>query len=277
VSQLSFNLVNLGSFGNLRLQSMNLAEPGDDGYNIYVNADESSVSINGAWPKLMYDCSANIACPGSQPVKIENIPSDEEVISIANSFLSDHGISKDLYGEPVVQNDWRIMYDRNPAGAYVPETITVVYPLQIQDQTLYDEGGNKSGLNVSINVRNKKVISVYDLAVPNFQSSQYDAETDSAKLLKIAEKGGMYGYVQPNAKKFVDIELGTPKIELVRMWNYKNNQSEELLIPSLIFPITKLPDSDPYFYRNSVTVPLIKEILDKDNGNPIITPMMEKQ
>ncbi len=279
LGSLNLGLVDLGKFSNLRLQSASFIQPGAKGYNIYVSVDESNISINGMWPQpLTMESDQSKLCidgPGCgyNPVKLSEIPADEELISIANSFVAEYAIPVQAYGTPEVQNDWRIYYEaaQDKNNYYLPEVLNVVYPLMINGQFVYDEGGNKTGLNVGVNVRNKKVTSVWDLSLQNYQSSMYDSETDSARILKIAEKGGMYGYVDPNAKTVVDIELGTPKLEFVKMWNYKNFQSEELLIPSLIFPITNQPESSPnYYYRKSVVVPLIKEILDRDTNGGVM-------
>jgi hypothetical protein len=160
------------------------------------------------------------------------------------------------------------------ADYWLPDMLNVVYPLMIENQAVYDEGGNPSGLNVGINVRNKQVVSVWDLSVQNYQSSQYDAETDLNRIMKVAEQGGVYGYVDiTQGGRVVEIELAEPTIQYVKMWNYKNNQSEELLIPSLVFPIKEQPAGDQYFYRKSVVVPLVKEILDRNNNPVKILPL----
>ncbi len=287
LGSISLGLINLNSFPNLRLQSASFVQKSGDAYSVYVNVDESSININGMWPQPMplaaestTDSKLCIEGPncGNVPpqIKLSDIPADDELISIANSFVSEFGIPTQAYGTPLVQDDWRIYYNltEDKTNYYLPEVVNVIYPLMIKDQFIYDEGGNKTGLNVGIHVKTKKVMSVWDLSLQNYQSSMYDSETDSERILKVAARGGMYGYVDPNAKKVIDIELGSPTIEFVKMWNYKNNTNEELLIPSLIFPVLNQPEiKSPYpFYRKSVIVPLVKEILDRDqnNGGPII-------
>jgi hypothetical protein len=281
LNSLGFGLVNMNTFPGLRLQSASFVQDNGDQYNVYVSMDDSSININAAGPIVPLAASSSVRCldacpPASNPVKIGDIPSDDEVIAIANQFVSDHGIPTTAYGAPEVQNDWRIYYEAAPDKSkyYLPENISVVYPVKIDGQLTYDESGNKSGLTINISVRQKKVVGVWDLSVQNYQSSLYDAETDASRITAIAERGGLYGWVDPNANKVVEVELGTPTTQYVRMWNYKDNQSEELLIPSLVFPVLKQP-ADGQLYRKSVTVPLIREILDRaDSNNGVPIPLM---
>lgn len=289
VGSLNLGLINLGSFGNAKLQYATFMQDGQDGYSISVDAINGSVSLYGSWPVMAVDASV---CPVPmkesntdafrspcypQPVKIEEIPADEELISVASQFIADHNISLSAYGEPEVVSDFRVQYENavDKSQVYLPEVVSVVYPLVIEGQTVFDESGNKSGLMIGVHIRNKKVVSVWDLSLQNYQSSTYDTETDASRIMKLVEQGGLYGYVDPSAQRTVEIQLGDPQIELVRMWNYNNNISEELMVPSLVFPVLKQPVGEQYFYRKAVVIPLIKEILDR-NGGGYPTPLMEK-
>jgi hypothetical protein len=203
------------------------------------------------------------------PIQPSEILSDDELISIANQFLQNHNVSTSAYGQPEVNNEYRIMYERaveQKQEYYLPEAIPVVYPLLINNETVYDESGNKVGLNVTVNVRNKKVVGIWDLSMQNYTASSYDAETDVKRIMSLVEKGGAYGWVDPDARRTIEVQVGDPKLELVRMWDYQNNQSSELLVPSLVFTVLEQPDNEPYFYRKAVVVPLIKRILDRQDG-----------
>jgi hypothetical protein len=78
----------------------------------------------------------------------------------------------------------------------------------------------------------------------------------------------MYSYSADDNGKSVEIDLGTPRMNFVQMWDYKDNTSQQILVPSLIFPVIKQPD-DGSFYRQSVVVPLIQDILNRDTGGPV--------
>jgi hypothetical protein len=103
--------------------------------------------------------------------------------------------------------------------------------------------------------------------LPNsYESSVYPALTDAAEILKLAEQGGLYPDYQPeNAEKTVVVKLGTPKFGLIKYWSYdnENGAGSELLAPAYIFAVTNLDEISqtiPYFYRESVVVPLTKDI-----------------
>jgi hypothetical protein len=284
INSLNLGLINLNSFGNAKLQNATFMQDGPDGYYITVDTLNGSISLSGAWPQPLAVDSSHACAKDSDalraecsvpynPIKITDIPADEELISIANQFVSQHNISLAAYGAPEVMDDFRQQYElaKDKSLVYLPDMVNVVYPLMLDGQAVYDESGNKSGLMIGVNIRNKKVVSVWDLSIHNYQSSEYDAETNSDRIMRLVSQGGLYGYVDPNAQKTVEIELGEPRIEFVKMWNYSNNMSEELLVPSLIFPVLEQPQGEPYFYRKAVVIPLIKQILDRypDAGGPI--------
>jgi hypothetical protein len=278
LQSLGMGLVNLDSFPGSKPQSVSFNQ--DNGYNVYVDFVGGTVSISGYFDNLPYaTMDSKLACPVDgcptpDPIKESDIPDDATLISAANQFLADHGISTDAYGAPEVMNDYRVQIEAQQKSSpkslvYWPEYINVVYPLKIENGEIYDESGNKMGLMVGVSIRSNKVTSVYNLSTQVYQASSYDAETDSARILKVAEAGGMYGgyYGDPNAKT-QEIELGTPTVQYVSMWNYQMNSSEQVLVPSLVFPVTKQP-ADGFFYRKAVVVPLIKNILDRDAGSGI--------
>jgi len=279
VNSFGLGLVNLDSFGNSKVQSVTIGQ--DKGYNIYMDLVNGMVSINGYFDPMPLATSSNVSTPsaimcikegppcGPPPISESDIPDDGTLISIANQFLSDHGITTTAYAAPEVQNQFRVqnkmLLQKNPiAQVYWPQYIEVVYPLQVDNGEVYDEGGNKTGLMVSIDISSKKVTSVSNLSTLNYQASSYDAETDDSRIVSVAEKGGLYGYVGDSNAKTVEIDLGTPTQQYVQMWDYSDNTSQQILVPSLIFPVQNPPAEG--YYQQFVIVPLIKDILNRGNG-----------
>jgi len=272
LNSLGMGLVSLDSFPGSKAQSVSFNQ--DNGYNIYVDFLGGTVSISGYYDVKPLAADSQLCpvdgCPAPDPIKESDIPDDATLVTIANQFLSDHGISTAAYGDPEVVNDYRIQNEamlksNSKALVYWPDFINVVYPLKINDDEVYDESGNKMGLMVGVNIRSNKVTSVYNLSTQNYEASSYDAETDTSKIVKIAEQGGLYGYYAGAPEgKTVEIELGTPKLQYVSMWDYQMNSSQQVLVPSLVFPVTKQP-TDGSFYRKAVVVPLTKNILDRYN------------
>jgi hypothetical protein len=295
INRVSLGLVNLNSFNSAQLQSFSFVEDRDKGYMVNVMLNEGNISINENWAKWSYltcspvsmdtaSSSMPTMCPEPKRLKPEDIPADEVLISTANAFLEAHGIPRTNYGEPVVNKEWFRQYELMSAADrinyWIPEMQNVIYPLMLNGQQVYDESGNLSGLNVSVRVSPEiTVSSVYELTTQNYQSSSYQAEMDVARIMKLVEKGGFRNYYyfdsSQNAKT-VDVELGTPDVALVKIWSYKNGANEELLVPALVFPVTKAPtaeDVGPWgWYRRNVVIPLVKEILDNENGGMEIMP-----
>jgi hypothetical protein len=293
VNRITFGLVNLNSFKNTRLESFNFVEDRDLGYMVNVNLADGSVNINENWPRweaLYTPCpledaarsslsTSRLACEPPR-IKPSEVPADQVLIDAANAFLDEHSIPRSVYGEPVINKDWRIQYERatDKSTIWIPEIMNVIYPLMLDGQQVYDESGNMAGLNVAVRFRPEvRVSSVYELTTQNYESSSYEAVTDVDRVMKLVEQGGFrnYYYAESGARN-VDIELGTPEISYVKLWNYEKNVNEELLVPALIFPVTKEPtDVGPYYwYRKNVIVPLVKQILDNENDDPIrIMPM----
>ncbi|OGE74181.1 MAG: hypothetical protein A3I07_01480 [Candidatus Doudnabacteria bacterium RIFCSPLOWO2_02_FULL_42_9] len=271
LERFDIGLFNISKFQSATVDYLRASENRDQGYAIDMDLKQGTLYISQnweRWPMLDY----------SQPTSMGEVPSDEEAIAIADQFLNEYGISKENYGTPVVQNYWRIMYERatDKNSLYVPDAVSVVYPIKIEGNEVMDEGGNKTGMFVSINARTKQVTSVGEITSQRFQASAYPTEKDTARLMKIAENGGFRSYmplanevIEPDAKT-VTVELGTPKIEYVRMWQTINNQTKDLYVPSLVFPVTNQPTD---YYTQNVIVPLIKEVLDAQQPIMDIMPM----
>jgi hypothetical protein len=272
VNLLSFGLVDLSRFTDVKLQYFSFAEDRDYGYAINVDLMQGVVSLSQNWEKWP---QLQMIDHPSEPVKESELPTDEEAIVIAGQFLATYGVSLEAYGKPMVNNRWRVQYDLASAsekiGYYIPEQVQVVYPLVLEGNEVLDEDGQPSGLSVMIDARSKRVVSIYDLTTKQFEKSQYAGVIDSKRLIERAEQGGFrnYPYYDPNASR-VELQLDTPTQELVKIWystdNYRTNN--ELYVPALVFPIKNWEKSG--YWRQSVIVPLVKDILDSDQQPPIM-------
>ena len=272
LAQSTKELVDLSKMNNLELQSFTLNQKERFGYSISFDLAESVVNINQnhrEWPHPEAACRDE-RCYQNLRLSVNDIPADSELIRIANAFLKDRGISTAQYGEPLVNNEWRRFYAEaaDKSMFYVPDVANVVFPLLIDGKMTYDEGGFPQGLNVSINAREKRVDSVYNLTTNNYQASAYAAETDQARIRDIMAKGGIYGYVYPEAKKTTEVELNAPELVLQRVWMPRDNgMSDELFIPALRFEV-KNPPENTYTPRY-VLVPLVKDVLDQQRPGDV--------
>jgi hypothetical protein len=268
VKNLNLGILNLSSFDSAQMQNISFAENKDFGYRVEINFSDASVSIYENWEKwknLSTICGNDSKCYEDSKLKITDVPTDSELISIANGFLSDRGINTDFYSDPVVDNNWRRNYDLAVVkeNAWVPEQVQVKYPLLINNEEVYDQGGNSTGLVVNINIRHKRAGGVWGLRTNQFESSEYDAVTNFEDIKKIVEAGGLGYYIEPrDGTEEKTLELGTPERILTQQWTYSEGQSSELFVPALKFPILN-PPTEEYFWRKNIIIPLAKELIEK--------------
>jgi len=255
----NFGNIDMSTFQNTHLRNFQISEDKNFGYSIYMDLYEGSMSIMENWEKWPQ-------METYTPLSINDVPDNQTLINMANQFLAEKKISLEHYGEPYISNEWRVFYDKRSAenlDYYIPEAMTVVYPQMIDGQVVYDEWGNRYGLNVGINIRQKRVSSVYGMTSQKYQSSNYDMETDVEKILKLASQGGnSYYYMDESAQK-LEIKLGTPSYSYVQIWQYDKGASNQLFVPALVFPVINTPDDADYFYRENVVIPLAKDIIDQ--------------
>jgi len=275
ISSLNFGLLNAGKFKNQELANFNINEDREFGYSVYFNLTENMISINtnwNKWPRPETRCEGlvdeeNARCYESYQLTEGDLPPDEKVIAIADDFIKEYNIDMSNYGPGEIQKQWQLNYGlaQSPERVYVPESIVIIYPLIINGQTVYDESGNKTGLTIEVNIRYNLVSAANNIMAQNYQSSDYEAEIDSNRIIKVAQTGG-YNRIYNNteAEKTVDIELGVPSLELVKIWKYDQTtgQGYELLTPFYVFPIVKMPE-DAYLWQKIIIVPATKEMLDE--------------
>ncbi len=269
-------LVDLSVFKDAKIQTVNFVQDKEYGYNVSINFEEGTISVDAYWPRWpqVYNKCADDRCIEENRIKFSDIPSDEELIRIANQFIAEHGISLKSYGQPEEENDWRNQPGITETQIYVPDSIFLIYPLLIDGKSVYEQNGTKLGIRVGINIREKRVSGIYNLSLQEYESSMYDAETDFSRILEFAEKGGIIRYYW-NEGLTKKVEIGTPAQEYMVVWRYdRNNQMNRMLIiPALIFPITKTP-AEGYYYQKNIIVPLAKELLE-ENENPV--PLLKGQ
>ncbi len=279
LKNLNTGLLNLGSFGGMKSESVSFYQDTEYGYQTYINFRDGSISINANWDKWPHPESACTTeeCYQRYMPKIGDVPADDVLVNIAADFVKDHGFDLSNYGAPEVDKQWRVSYDsmQDKRYAYVPESIRVVFPLLLDGKVVYDEGGAKSGLSVGVNIRHDRVSDAYGIMDQKYLKSAYAAVTDTAQITQYLDKYGEYpaewSALNTTVKK-VDVKIGTPEIGLMRSYQYENGKTSELVIPALIFPVTESP-AGSYFYRSSITVPLAKEMLDKLMKGPEGRPM----
>lgn len=269
ITGLDYGLINMSKFkGKAEVPNVSFNEDREFGYSVNINMADNNIFIYSnwlKWPRLDSTCTDD-ACFARYRMQIGDMLPNEEVISITNSFMDEYGIDKNDYGTPIVQDNFRNEYEiaSDKTSIYLPDEVSVVYPLKINNSITVDESGNPTGLYVSVNMRHKRVSGLNTLSPKTFEVSAYDAITDSKKLISLAEQGGVYPIYYNNEEgKNIEVSLGTPSIVLARQYKYdeKKGMSDELYVPALSFPVTDISDNSVFFYRKNVIIPLAADMI----------------
>lgn len=275
LSGLNLGIVDLKALTGARVQNFTLMQDTDYGYSIYVDLMEGLVFISQNWQKWPQGKCRDEACFAQYRVKPDQMPSNEELISAANAFLAKMGISRTGYGAPEVDASW----DRLSAGESVGyetmqdksqfflEQVSIRYPLMIDGKKVFEQYGEPFGMMVSIQLVDKRVTGVSNIMTQNYARSSYPTEASFDRVKKIAERGGMnppYRYMEAGSVE-KQLNLGTAEQVYMRYWQYRENESSELLVPALRFPILNATEAG--YYGQNILVPLASEILDEWERN----------
>lgn len=279
VSKLKFGGLNLKSFSNLYVQQLTVAEQRDYGYAVTFNSFDGNVSIYENWERWSgaYPVCNDENCSNIRQLTQADVPSDSQLISMADAFVTEHGIDISGYGTPEVsKTNWGpIAMVRESSQIYIPDVLQVVYPLLIDGKKVYD-GAQFAGIYVNINLRVNKVSSVNNISVNRYEASAYDTEQDFNKILAVAKRGGQWGWTYDSGVESEqrEIELGKPTLEYIRIWKYENNGQTELIVPALIFPVINPPQEPYYYVQNQIAVPIIKDLISQPIDNGVIKPLI---
>lgn len=271
-----FNLggINLNSFSGMNVDNITLTQHTSFGYMLNLNLRDSTLGIDANWEQWPMSKCQDEACWRRERVTIGDLPSDEAAIGIASDFASAHGIDLANYGDPEVNNNWRIEYERmtDKTYAYVPDTVQVIFPLMIDGKPVHDQQGNKYGMTIGVHAKYKRVMNVWGITDRTYLKSDYAGVTDAASIKQFlgtidqwyTDPAAMVREGMPAPQKATVI-LGEPTLGYAVYNRYTVGKSEELLVPSLLFPIKEVQgakDANPY--RQTVVVPLAQEMLNNN-------------
>lgn len=296
VSDFKIPFVDIKKFNNIGVHNLTINENKDYGYSIYLGLKDGSFSLYKnweKWPSVDKICASRAGydndCYQNYQLTINDVLSDQEIIKISDNFLKNYGISLKNFGSAEVQKYWMRDYvlNEDKASFYIPDTISVIYPLKLNGKNVYEEYGEKSGLIVKVDMREKRVASVYNLFYQYYESSSYSTERDKDVILKMVEQSGDNFYPvlfdsndsqeDDFAGKTIDIEVGKPSLEMVKVWHYdySNMNGYEIYVPAYIFPIVS--ESEPsYFSKKNIVIPAVKDffrqpnIIMEDNTLPVL-------
>ena len=266
----NLSLFKLDNFKDMSdISNISIKQDKKYGYIININPQVGDISLYAnweTWPQPFKDCQDD-ACYQRNNLSINDVPEDDKIIEVADKFISDNNINLDNYGDPVITNDFREMYEtsEDKSNVYIPDQISVVYPLILNDVEAIDNGGQKTGLFISVDIREMKVYSINNLSINNFEVSAYKAINDKNTILNYLKQGGLYpNYTNPDASKTITVKIGSPEKTLVKLYKYDNSKgrSDEYFAPALSFPIVETSSENNY-YRDYIVIPLAEDMIEK--------------
>lgn len=291
LSHLSIEGIRISALEDAGVTSINISENRASGYAVGIDFTAGSISFfqNWLWPQAK--CDAN-RCDSPRPLTKDDIPSDEMLISIANAFFEKYGIDRGAYGIPVLTPMNPVWMSARPMGGIaesmmIADQITITYPLLLDDKPVYEEWGTYKGINVTIDIRSRKVSGLYGLERQNLDSSLYDTLTNTESLQTMIENGGRYNYGSVFASyewgpKIVKktLPLWAPSIAYVHLYGeWKDGKMDEYYVPAYVFQVLEKP-SDAYI-QDRVIIPIIAEFAKPSSmimpmPMPAVEPMMMK-
>lgn len=262
--------INLNSFSEKELIHFNFNQEKDFGYSVAVNLANNTLSVFdnwSTWPQPYQDCYDE-DCLASLRLGADDMLTDNQLISLANNFIENYGVDLSNYSSPRVSAQSKLTLLREASdNNYYPEYMTVIYPLLIDNQKVFDSHGIEEGLQISVNLREKRVSGLSNLNFSSYQSSSYELINDLNKINPLLERGGLYPDYRYTDGELIEVELADPQIALVKTWlpSADKRSSYELFLPGLIFPVKETPNE--YFYRQAVIIPLVEEVFQDSLSN----------
>lgn len=260
LSTMSLSQIQLSSFTNVQLDYVTLSEQKEHGYTITIDRKNGQISL---YKNYSGDVIAVKEMATNSPSNSTPMPADGAIITTANQFLGDHGISRQGLAEPIVRKDWqmyKLMIDSASSSAYSPSDVTVVYPWVLGGVPVVDDGGQPYGLMVVVHLADMTVTSVSNIVPLSFTSSNYDLVTATSQLADVIKRGGVYGYVPDTAATTNSVQLGAPTAVYTVSRYQLNSDDADVLVPALSFPVPD--DKVSVAGRSFVIVPVVKQLLE---------------
>ncbi len=263
----NFHGVDLWKFSNLKVWSMSLKQDIPFWYILNIDFESDTFSFWKNWTTWPQNSWENIQ--KSEPI------SEKELLKIVQDFLREYNIDFSSYGTPIVEENYKHSLWVSPRWTYIDRPAPVViYPFILNDTEIQDEFWGKIGIRVEVDPVEKRVSGMSGIVQSDYFSSEYAMETDIENILKVANVWGIWGiYDIPHdtESEIVEYELTNPQLISVKSISYKNNTTEEFIIPAIRFDIVYPNDEENIYKTNEViTVPLLKDFYKYDENWKII-------
>lgn len=295
----STDVIDISKINNLWLSGFNLYENQDFWYVFNFNINEWNISIYRnyeKWVMVNYETQKKLT--------VNDMPSDEKVLSIVKDFLNKYSIKIDTDKKAFVQNAWRKDYEntKNKSEYYFPDYFSVVFQQIIEWYWVYEEGWYPTWIMAWVNIRDMKVDNIWPIQKMSLEWSKYETITDSWIILDYVKKWQNYNVLMDNVVSSsewniwewvswsvwwnswekvenqieeVQVEIWNAKIVYLKRYVYENESFKNKIyyVPAILFEVLTKQDPEKDIYPwEYITVPLVKDFMN--TGNWIISPMV---
>lgn len=211
IQNLGFELADMTSITNTNnsVGTLEVQESKPFGYIVSMDLNKMTMTISkntSVWPD-------------EADLPITSDINATDTITTAFNFLKTHNIDTSNYGKAILLSE-------NTASS----TATVLLPLIIKQQNVYNADGSPYGMIVSVDQKLEKVIGVTNISLQKYTASPYPIETNFANILKIINATTT---VATSTATSTLPRLETPKAGLIRYITSGN----EFFVPGLVFPV----------------------------------------
>jgi hypothetical protein len=268
ISQFGFDIGGIIEEGRIVMQYFSFANPKEK-LNYSVDFNNGILTFHKTY---QHD-------PDRKRATEEDVPSDSELITIANAFLKKHGIDPATLNPPEIDNQWRVYYEREKARMekvgdsyipYIPDQIRVIYPQMIENIPVVDFGGTNVGqVNLHINIFDKEVVSGGIQLSLDLDKTDYPAQDFEEIIAILEETGGTNAFnFGPRPLRIetpdedlkpadIDVAYDEAMLAYFRKYDWREGESKTYYIPVVMFKgeVTHSGEEEPY--DQSTFVPVI--------------------
>lgn len=274
---LQMNWLDTGAFQNAGISNMNISEDREFGYNIGIDFVAWNINFSqnySKWPQSK--CGIN-GCEGLLKITKIDIPSNESLIKITDTFLVKYWINRSIYWIPRIISEsgpMTMQWANTDEWWVIPEAITVTYPIALDSKDLYEEYGWFKWITLTVDIRTLRVNNVMGLEKYNLESSEYSRVSDQELNQMIRSWWRHIVWINENKWKNIVINLKDPIIGYVRIsWDWKDGVSNDFFVPAYVFSVENKP-KDAYI-PDPIIIPIVEWFSDSGSIVPSIMPANE--
>jgi hypothetical protein len=274
LSRLRLGDFDLGRLLDLGVEQITLTEGHDGGYSFHLNVPQGELNVSRPWP-----AGDETADPAG------TAPSDATLIAAAEVFLKEYGFAMAGYGQPQVDGEWRLSYERaryDGHDARPPDALTVTYPLSVDGRDVVDAGGFPVGLRVAVHAGTLEVVNAGPFYLTRLAAAAYPTMADAAEFSRALAHGGPNVW-QDDAADAETHALAEPSEVYLFVSRWTERGERRLLVPAWRFKLAdRISEATGYWLAPAVVMPLVADLYNQPAETSatvpgLIEPLMESR